>query len=122
MHQFKNLFNTTRLPGEKKDKLDLHFRPADEGSCPNHIIVLFKGQFYKFVPFNEDETKVCSFEYIESAIVEIEQMSNKNGLDENTNIGVLSCDDRDSWFKNYQLLEEANPKVTMQHSSISSNG
>ena len=117
MHQFRNLFNTTRLPGEKKDKQDLHFRTADEGPCPNHIIVLSKGQFYKFVPFDGDETKVCSFDQIESAIIDIEQMSDKNGLDEETNIGILSSDDRDSWSKNYQLLEEANPEVTT-HISI----
>lgn len=41
MSQFKNLFNTSRVPQEDKDLL--HYEPS-----ARHMVVLHKGNFYKF--------------------------------------------------------------------------
>ena len=45
MNQFRYYFNTTRIPQEGSDKIDAHFKTVNEGSCPQHIVVLHKGKF-----------------------------------------------------------------------------
>ena len=108
MHQFRYFFNTTRLPKPNQDIIDNHFKTRDEGSCPNHVVVMYKGNFHSFVPF-ADDNDVATPEQIEEALEAILDKSLKNAIPADENIGILSCADRESWRINFKALEERNP-------------
>ena len=105
MHQFRNFFNTTRIPGTGQDKLSLNFKTAKEGQCPNHIVVLYKGQFFTFIPFT-DEGSTCHQDDIVQALLEIE-----NNAEKVPSIGAISCQDRDLWSHHYEVLAKDNPET-----------
>jgi len=65
MNQFRNLFNTCRIPQKNKDRLDLHFKTANEGSCPTHIIVIYKCRFFKINAFNKMNVPLNIAEFYE---------------------------------------------------------
>ncbi|XP_006824922.1 peroxisomal carnitine O-octanoyltransferase-like [Saccoglossus kowalevskii] len=94
MTQYLSLFNTSRVPGTEIDTIVRYFKTAKEGNCPDHIIVLRKGNFYRFKA-TYDDGKILSapelqrqLQYIKSAC------DNKPSI---PSVGMLTALDRTAW-------------------------
>lgn len=114
MHQSKFLFNTSRLPGQIEDEILCDFQTEDskrECSDINHIVVLYKGQFFKFVPFDDNGEPLLPTS-IETAFKEIEDIAqSKVDLQTDTfSLGSLTGANRTLWSKHYSFLSENYPK------------
>ncbi|XP_053569972.1 peroxisomal carnitine O-octanoyltransferase [Bombina bombina] len=48
MHQFRNLFNTCKIPGVTRDSIANTFKTESEGVCPTHLIVMSNGRIFSF--------------------------------------------------------------------------
>ena len=117
MNQFRYFFNTSRLPQKDSDIIDTHFKPSEEGPCPQHIVVLYRGRFYTFTPFIENGNKVCSEYLIEQALIEIENQGQGVEDEKHSGIGALSANDRDTWSEHFQLLKQTNSEAMESISS-----
>lgn len=107
MHQFRRFFNTSRTPKPQEDIIESFFKTNQEGSCPDHVVVLHKGQFYSLSPFDNND-QLCNPEGLAQAFMHIEnQQNHEAGL----GIGPLSSEDRDVWAHHHFQLQKANPKV-----------
>ena len=111
MNQFRYFFNTSRLPQKDSDIIDTHFKPSEEGPCPQHIVVLYRGRFYTFTPFIENGNKVCPEYLIEQALIEIENQGQGVEDEKHSGIGALSANDRDTWSQHFQLLKQTNSEA-----------
>ena len=64
------------MPGQIEDEILCDFQTEDskkECSDINHIVVLYKGQFFKFVPFDDNGEPLLPG-FIETAFQEIENI------------------------------------------------
>ena len=83
----------------------MKFKTIQEGGqVPDHVIVLYQGQFFKMSPIVQDQ--LCHPGAIIEAFKVIE-----NNVDAKSSIGSISCQDRDLWSTHYALLEKANPET-----------
>ena len=106
MNQFRNLFNTSRIPRNGEDCLDIHFRTEDEAeACPNHVVVLCNGHFYSIGSLEHPDGSLATPAEIEAALRKIETESQEK----EQGIGPLSCLDRESWARHYAALQQSNP-------------
>ncbi|KAE8596140.1 hypothetical protein XENTR_v10015983 [Xenopus tropicalis] len=48
MSQFRNLFNTCKIPGRTRDIISSRFKTESEGSCPTHLAVMARGRIFTF--------------------------------------------------------------------------
>lgn len=105
MNQFRNLFNTCRIPQKNKDRLDVHFKTANEGICPTHVIIIYRNRFFKINAFNKinDVLNIAEF----YSILEIITSTVKT---DGIGIGALTGDYRDDWANNREYLVQLNKK------------
>jgi hypothetical protein len=82
--------------------------PEAEGDCPNHVVVLYKGRFFHFSPFDDGQDLPWEDERIEQALLEVE--NNVGEPASAASIGALSCGDRDTWSQHFQKLSLDNPE------------
>mmetsp|Transcript_25946 Transcript_25946/g.65404 ORF Transcript_25946/g.65404 Transcript_25946/m.65404 type:complete len:674 (+) Transcript_25946:87-2108(+) len=102
MSQYNGLFNSTRVPGEKKDML-----VKSEG---NHVIIQWGHDFYKLDVMRKDGSVVPQGE-IEHAIKHI--ISTKPDNDKPA-LGILTSCERTSWAKTRaKLLESPKNKASI---------
>ena len=94
MNQFRNLFNTCRIPLKNKDRLDVHFKTFNEGLCPTHFIVIYKCRFFKIDAFNKENRLLTIGE-----VYEILKMISNKVKSAGIGIGALTGDYRDDWAK-----------------------
>ena len=94
MSQFRNLFNTCRVPQKDMDRLDTHFKTQNEGFCPTHIIVICKSRFFKIEALNKENRLLSVAEFYETLQI-ITRMVKTDGI----GIGALTGDHRDDWAK-----------------------
>ena len=92
MNQFRNLFNTCRIPQKNKDRLDVHFKTVNEGVCPTHFIVIYKSRFFKVDAFNKEGRLLNPAEMYD--LLKVITSSVKNA---GVGIGALTADHRDDW-------------------------
>ncbi|KAJ8983433.1 hypothetical protein NQ317_005898 [Molorchus minor] len=96
MNQYKKIFGTCRIPGEKRDTLEFN-------SNSRHIIVARNNNFFKVEVLNS-VGEVPSLSQLISHLEVILQESKDAG----PSIGVLSTENRDNWFQAYeQLVKDA---------------
>ena len=94
MNQYKRIFGTTRIPGEKSDTL-VHQYPTTS----NHIIVLCRDLIYK-VPVIGNDGKRVTVEEVERVLLEVGRMSLETVSTKTpVPIGVLTAGHRDDWYK-----------------------
>jgi carnitine O-acetyltransferase len=94
MDQYKKIFGTTRIPGEKCDSL-IHQYPTTS----NHIIVLCRDIIYQ-VPVLSQKGKRISIHEIERLLLEVGRLSLESITTKKpTPIGVLTAGHRDDWYK-----------------------
>lgn len=102
MHQFRNLFNTTRIPCLAEDKLDHFWKTQNEGVSPMHAIVLRNGHAFVFNPIEEKNEQLKSPYSIGQTLEKIRRVADE--MKPGPGIGALTCDYRDNWTKNRQKL------------------
>ena len=75
----------------------------EEGECPNHVIILHQGRFFKVTPFDEKDGTPWDIDKLEKVIFQIENVAQTKGPNSNNSIGVLTTLDRDEWAKVFNL-------------------
>ena len=91
----------------------LLYSVAREGPCANHLIVAYKGKFYKIIPF-DDDGEVWSIAKFKSTIQRIEEVTTGTSI---PSVGVLTSLPRQEWGqarehmmaisqKNKEILDE----------------
>jgi carnitine O-palmitoyltransferase 2 len=91
MSQYKNLFNSTRIPNIGQDELKLSI-----GS--KHIVVQRGSKFYKFDVLRDDGKNVPDEEILAN-IDAILKEPLVVGTDKNPGVGILTTMNRDNWAK-----------------------
>ncbi|KAG1714794.1 Peroxisomal carnitine O-octanoyltransferase [Nymphon striatum] len=108
MYQWKRVYNTTRIPGDKMDSLKIHFKTAEEGGDnPRHVLVFMKGHIFSFDAVDEDG-RILTVAELESQLKEVK--SKCEDLPVGPGISALTSDCRQSWSKNRQYLIKIHPK------------
>ena len=74
----------------------------EEGECPNHVIILHQGRFFKLVPF-DDDGEPWDINKLETVILQIERVAVTKSPNVDNSVGVLTTLDRDEWAKVYIL-------------------
>jgi hypothetical protein len=100
--QFKRLYNTTRLPGERKDEIRSYFKTKTEGECPSSVVVIGKGRIFNFDALHEGQL-ISPQEFMHALTLIRDRIEND---DFQPGIPVLSCDERSSWHENRKHLKE----------------
>ncbi|CAH0714517.1 unnamed protein product, partial [Brenthis ino] len=95
MSQFNGLFNATRIPLLNKDKI---FR---DPTC-NHVVVQKGGNFYTFDVLDSDGNLLPPTEILGN----LSKILNDNSPQASYPLGVLTCQNRDTWAKQRAHLEE----------------
>ncbi|VDD77156.1 unnamed protein product [Mesocestoides corti] len=86
MSQYRNLFNSSRIPGEVVDRHATFMESR-------HIVVISKGKFYTFDVFNEQDDQIPS----EQLVSNLELIRNQpEHAAERPSVGVVTAMDRDS--------------------------
>ncbi|KAL6440997.1 hypothetical protein ACFW04_003402 [Cataglyphis niger] len=101
MSQYKNLFNTTRIPELEKDVI-FH------DSSAKHLVILRKGHFYAFDVLDANDTIRSPREIAAclKAILEDDRPPNKHP------VGVLTTSERDQWAQaRSHLVETGNMEI-----------
>ena len=107
MSQFRNFFNASRIPQQDEDVVETHFTTDD--TCPDHVVVICKGRFFKLKVTNEETGSLLSDRQLEAALVEIENNVNSEDSESPGCIGTLTCGNRDKWAQNYKHLQNLSP-------------
>lgn len=103
MNTYRRLFNSFKTPGETIDKLNFHFKTESEGKCPTHIVVLHKGRIFSFNAVDDNEDPLTVPE-LQSQLQYIHDKCEEMG--QGPSVGILTADERTSWAKNRQYLQE----------------
>ncbi|KAH6589944.1 hypothetical protein BASA50_009647 [Batrachochytrium salamandrivorans] len=101
MNQYRNLFGTTRIPGQKEDSIVSHYP-----SSSKHIVVLTNNQIYKVVVLRENGARVPLRE-IERLLYAVGQDSLET--DPQPAVCILTATDRDHWYTSYSALSRLSP-------------
>ncbi|XP_072752082.1 carnitine O-palmitoyltransferase 2, mitochondrial isoform X2 [Anoplolepis gracilipes] len=101
MSQYKNLFNTTRIPKLEKDVIF-------QDSSAKHLVVLRKGHFYAFDVLDANDSIRSPREIAAclKAVLEDDRPPNKHP------VGVLTTSERDQWAQaRSHLIETGNQEI-----------
>lgn len=102
MHQFRNLFNTARIPKSNEDELRSFWRTESEGQSPTHAVVLRNGHAFVFHPVDDKSKQPKSTAQIRQILEKIKEAADQ--MNQGPGVGALTYDFRDRWVKNRQQL------------------
>jgi carnitine O-octanoyltransferase len=105
MSQFRNYYNSCRIPLVNKDRLDIHFKTFDEGHCSTQLVIMYHNNFFVFDAFQDNE--LLNPHEVYHQLAKIKTKYNKTY---GVGIGALTADYRDDWARNRQYLMELDPK------------
>ncbi|CAM9324436.1 peroxisomal carnitine O-octanoyltransferase isoform X1 [Lampetra fluviatilis] len=101
MHQFRMIFGTCKIPGEKCDSIVCHFKTEAEGACPSHVVVLCHGRIFTFDSLAPGGDILTPPELqSQLALVKARCAAEPEG----PGLSVLTAGDRASWAKTRQHL------------------
>ncbi|XP_077986984.1 carnitine O-palmitoyltransferase 2, mitochondrial-like [Glandiceps talaboti] len=103
MSQYKNLFNSTRIPHQGKDELRLD-------TDARHILVMRNGHFYTFDVLAKDGTIVPASE----VQANLEYILSDNRPTAEYPVGMLTSEERNTWASLRQNLEDAGNAETLK--------
>ncbi|CAJ0964424.1 unnamed protein product [Ranitomeya imitator] len=106
MSQFRNLFNTCKIPGVTRDQISNFFKTESEGSCPSHLIVMCRGRLFSFEAVVDGQILtppeiLRQFSYIENIC--------QNGQD-GIGLSALTTEERTRWAMSREHLISLDPK------------
>ncbi|XP_037910249.1 peroxisomal carnitine O-octanoyltransferase [Hermetia illucens] len=106
MTLYRRFFCSSRLPGDPLDTVETHFKTLAEGGGPTHGLIIGKGRIFIFDCLDSNGNLQSP-----QSILQILQII--RGAIDSDKLGdcvpVLTCDDRTSWAKNRQRLQELSP-------------
>ena len=106
MNQFRRLFSATRIPELDCDRLIESFKTISEQEDPIscEIIVLWNGRIFAIKAYDEKNRQIFSLNQLKAQLLHILRCAQfkKPG----NSITLLTCDNRDNWFKNKAHLCE----------------
>uniref|UniRef100_A0A646QE80 CarnOAT n=1 Tax=Hemiscolopendra marginata TaxID=943146 RepID=A0A646QE80_9MYRI len=98
MSQYRKIFGTCRLPGEKRDRM-AYF--SEDSNPPRHVVVVHNNHFFKMKIYGNNQ-QLLSEHQIFSQLQNIIKQSSKPG----TPIGILTTENRNVWGKVYKKLSK----------------
>ncbi|XP_077124371.1 peroxisomal carnitine O-octanoyltransferase isoform X2 [Ranitomeya variabilis] len=106
MSQFRNLFNTCKIPGVTRDQISNYFKTESEGSCPSHLIVMCRGRLFSFEAVVDGQILtppdiLRQFSYIQNTC--------QNGQD-GIGLSALTTEERTRWAMSREHLISLDPK------------
>ncbi|CAL1532423.1 unnamed protein product [Lymnaea stagnalis] len=107
MYQFKRIFNTSAVPGVKKDKLIHYFKTEDEGDCPSHLIIISKGHIFS-IDVVDGNGEILTPPELQSLLQQIKDRSLELGASHG--LTYLTAEERTKWAQARSRLVALNPK------------
>ncbi|XP_056375080.1 peroxisomal carnitine O-octanoyltransferase isoform X2 [Hyla sarda] len=106
MSQFRNLFNTCKIPGVTRDKICNYFITESEGRCPTHLIAMCRGRIFTFEAVHNDQ--IISPPEILRQLSYIQNVcqSGPDGL----GLSALTTEERTRWALTREHLISLDPK------------
>ncbi|XP_075171733.1 peroxisomal carnitine O-octanoyltransferase isoform X2 [Anomaloglossus baeobatrachus] len=106
MSQFRNLFNTCKIPGVTRDTISNYFKTESEGSCPTHLIVMCRGRIFSFEAVVDGQILsppeiLRQFSYVLNVC-----RSSRDGL----GLSALTTEERTRWALSREHLISLDPK------------
>uniref|UniRef100_A0A914V5I9 Choline/carnitine acyltransferase domain-containing protein n=1 Tax=Plectus sambesii TaxID=2011161 RepID=A0A914V5I9_9BILA len=107
MNQVYRLFNATRMPCRKKDRLVHYFRTDEEGHTPSHVIVLCRGHFWHLETMSSDGQIYSPEQFMQSL-----QLIRRNSVVQKDvhHICSLTTMNRDEWAEMRERLVSQSPE------------
>ncbi|KAG5456996.1 MAG: Choline/Carnitine o-acyltransferase-domain-containing protein, partial [Olpidium bornovanus] len=106
MRQYDFMFNTTRIPLKSSD-CNVVYDPYRN----NHIAVVRNNKFFVFdVIIHDPESNSMRMLSIKEIERQLQKIVDATGEVASPAIGVLTCDNRDTWAANRDIFLEHNPK------------
>ncbi|XP_046397600.1 peroxisomal carnitine O-octanoyltransferase [Ischnura elegans] len=102
MKNFRNIFNSTRLPGVEVDSMTTYFKTEDEGTCPSHVVVLAQGRIFVFDALDASGQIITPPEW-ESCFKRILCLCDEKGPGQG--VSALTNESRPQWAKNREWLQ-----------------
>ncbi|XP_069815587.1 peroxisomal carnitine O-octanoyltransferase [Dendropsophus ebraccatus] len=106
MFQFRNLFNTCKVPGATRDKICHYFKTESEGSCPSHLIAMCRGRIFSFEAVHNDQ--ILSPPEILRQLSYIDNIC-RSGRD-GVGLSALTTEERTRWAQSREHLISLDPK------------
>ncbi|XP_072010364.1 peroxisomal carnitine O-octanoyltransferase [Engystomops pustulosus] len=106
MSQFRNLFNTCKIPGVTRDKICNYFKTESEGNCPTHLIAMCRGRIFSFEAVLDGQ--ILSPPEISRQLSYIQNIC-QNGRD-GPGVSALTTEERTRWARSRQHLISLDPQ------------
>ncbi|XP_066301404.1 peroxisomal carnitine O-octanoyltransferase-like isoform X1 [Branchiostoma lanceolatum] len=111
MEQYKHLFNTCKIPGEKRDKIVSHFKTVYEGESPTHLCVLHAGRIFTVEVIDDNNVPYTPPELQGQLTVIKEKCA---GQPAGPGVGALTSEQRTKWWQLRNRLIELDSR-NQQH-------
>ena len=103
MHQFRNLFNSARIPLIGQDELRHFWKTEKESSdSPIHAVVLRNGHAFVFNPVSTKSFEPKNPSKVQAILQKIKMAADQ--MEPGPGVAALTCDFRDKWAKNRERL------------------
>ncbi|XP_053322479.1 peroxisomal carnitine O-octanoyltransferase [Spea bombifrons] len=106
MHQFRNLFNTCKVPGVTRDAIANYFKTESEGICPTHVTVMSRGRIFTFEAVHEDQILTPPEILRQLTYIQNICQTEPNGI----GLAALTTEQRTQWALTRQHLVNLDPK------------
>ncbi|XP_073485786.1 peroxisomal carnitine O-octanoyltransferase [Aquarana catesbeiana] len=106
MHQFRNLFNTCKIPGVTRDSIVNYFKIESEGSCPTHLVVMCRGRIFTFDAVIDDQILSPPELLRQLSYVQNICQSQRDGI----GLSALTTEERTRWALSREHLISLDPK------------
>ncbi|KAM4689061.1 peroxisomal carnitine O-octanoyltransferase [Discoglossus pictus] len=117
MSQFLYLFNTCKIPGITRDSIANYFRTESEGSCPTHLIVMYKGRIFSFEAVQEGQILTPPELLRQFQDIQKRCKNEPNGI----GISALTSEERTRWALTREHLINLDPKNASHLEKIQSS-
>ena len=97
MRQYYRLFGATRIPGQTKDSQIVN-------GDSDYIVIAHRGHFFRLKILDENGNKL-SYSQVYQSLCQVLQEVQRQNVE--SQVGILTSDDRDSWFQSYHALKDA---------------
>ncbi|XP_075683764.1 peroxisomal carnitine O-octanoyltransferase [Rhinoderma darwinii] len=117
MSQFRNLFNTCKIPGVTRDKISNYFKTESEGNCPTHLTVMCRGRIFTVDAVRDGQILsppelLRQFSYIQKIC-----QSGRDGI----GLSALTTEERTRWALSREHLISLDPKNSSHLDRIQSS-
>ncbi|XP_075067972.1 peroxisomal carnitine O-octanoyltransferase isoform X1 [Mixophyes fleayi] len=106
MHQFRNVFNTCKIPGVTRDSIANYFKTESEGSCPTHLTAMCRGRIFTFAAVHEGQMLSPPEILRQLSHIQNRCQSDRDGI----GLSALTTEERTRWALSRDHLISLDPK------------